>query len=330
MFSSIPFEVPGAFASGLADGSLTRIGTLIKNTGTGRIIAHVQETGIGQQLVSGFVGSPFSPSSALNAGSSFVANAQLSQLKRMVEGLQILQYANLGVAVAGLGVSIVGFAVISMKLKKIEQSIEHLSQKIDLRFEEFYERQLRRDLSKIRGMFERIELAQRLSDPRIELHSVASSLTEASSTLRDQLEFRLSLNTFDEQLFSLLSQSMMLCDTARVEAYLLAEEFDSAHLAANNIAAVYSELFDDLSPYELAAKRQIEHSVARGKTLSELRRDRVGMQDLVAGVRDITDAAMTKPYLIETLEEQDISGSDYIKRLRSEREQPVLLLTRAD
>lgn len=55
------------------------------------------------------------------------ANAQLVQLKKMVKSLQVLQYANLGIGLAGIGVTVVGFAVVSKKLNNIKETVERLS-----------------------------------------------------------------------------------------------------------------------------------------------------------------------------------------------------------
>ena len=50
------------------------------------------------------------------------------------------------------------------------------------------------------------------------------------------------------------------------------------------------------------------------------------MNPLVQAIRDVTDAALTKPFLIETLIEKGIGGRDFISALRDEKEHPLLLL----
>ena len=92
MIESISFAIPTEFAAGLANGSLIRIGTLLKESGTGRIVAHIQETGLAQNLLSEMPVRMFppqlgSPAELLSLASSGYANFQLDQLKTMVEGL---------------------------------------------------------------------------------------------------------------------------------------------------------------------------------------------------------------------------------------------------
>lgn len=324
MLAKLIFEVPAKFAAGLADGSLVRIGALIKDSGTGNIVAHIQESGLGQQLASSALGSPFS---SLNTASSLAANVQLGQLQTMVAGLQMLQYANLGVALTGVGVCVAGFAVVNKKLKNIESGIAKLSQKVDAHFAEFYENQLRRDLYRVRGMFERIELARRLSEPRIELNAVASSLTEISSVIRGQIEYLLQRPTFDESLLTLLTQAMTTIDNARVEAYLLANETDSAYYATEGIANNYCDLFDSITPYDLHQKHWTVHKFGSDRVRAGLGNTLGSAKDLVTGLRDIADAAMTKPLLILELDRQNIPGPDYIAALKDENEQPLVLLS---
>lgn len=321
MFTHIPFDVPARFLSGLADGSLSRFGTIIKDNASGKIVAHVQESGVGQNLISSIVGSPFAP---LNAISSIVANFQLAQLKTLVESLRALQFANLGVAAAGVGVSVVGFAVMNAKLKNLESAVKQVSLELEKQFAELYNEQLRRELSDLRGALEGVELAQRLKDPRSELNSLASSLTRISSVTRGRLETLLDKNFFDEALFTLFARALLTSDKARVEAYLLADELDSAHHAAGAIGDSYSNLFDALSPGELTNKLQISHQNNKGLFESEL--NTVGLKNMVNALRDITDAAMTKPLLIEDLRRQGISGPEYVQAVRDERSQPVVLL----
>ena len=323
MINQFVFKIPEALGPGIIDGSLKQFGTIIKDTQTGKIVAHMQETGLGQQLFSSLVSSPFSP---LDTISSVAGNFQIAQLKRLVEGLQILQYANLGVALTGVGVSVVGFAVVNSKLKRIESSIEKVSSKIDQRFAELYENQIRRDLHSLRGILERIELAKRLSDPKGELISASSRLIEVSSVIRGQLEYQVHNPFFDEYLFTQLTSALLMSDNARIEAYIMANEYDYAYHAATAVSECYSGLFDEITPFDLKNKARMRHVSLRDKADERSGNVTVGPSNLVAGLRDITDSAITKPFLIEELWRRGIPGSDYVASLRNEKKEPIVLL----
>jgi hypothetical protein len=322
MVNELTFKVPEFLMSGIASGDLTRFGSIIKNSQTGKIVAHVQETGLAQNIFSSLASAPFSP---LETISSLAANAQIHQLKRMVESLQILQYANLGVALVGVGVSVAGFAVVNKRLNTIQSSIERLSTKIDQRFVEFYEHQLRRDLDTLRGVLMHIESAGRQSNPKAELMSVTSRLAEISSVIRGQLEYHLQSDTFDENLFTQLTCAMLMSDNARVEAYIVADEYQSAHYTASTISTSYCNLFDNVTPFDLKQKKHIKRNDLREKArgLTSI----IGnMNQFVASLRDVTDLAISKPVLIEELGRRGIIGADYISALRNETEEPIVLL----
>jgi hypothetical protein len=118
----------------------------------------------------------------------------------------------------------------------------------------------------------------------------------------------------------------MMANAARVEVLLLADELDGAHETARLIGRSYSELFDSLSPYELAEKKGqllLERSL---NTTIHARKELLDMDTLVTSLRDITDTALTRPLTIEALDKKGISGNEYITRLGDEKENPILLL----
>ena len=94
---------------------------------------------------------------------------------------------------------------------------------------------------------------------------------------------------------------------------MLANEMRAAHDLSINIGQNYSQLFDNISPKSLVNKIGVEG-------------DQSVIKNLVAGVRDITDAALTKPMLIESVIEQGISGPEFVLAVKDEKEQPLLLI----
>jgi hypothetical protein len=68
---SIPFEIPAKFAGDIANGTLIRFGALLKDSNSGNIVAHLQETGVAESLMRGAL----SPLTALNSVSSGLASA---------------------------------------------------------------------------------------------------------------------------------------------------------------------------------------------------------------------------------------------------------------
>ena len=130
MFGQIPFDLPLRFLPGLASGDIVRYGAILKEAGTGRILGHLQESGIAQSLLSQALSSATSPlslaSSVVNTGSSIYTAIQVRQLKAMMETLQALQVATLGVSLVGVGVSVAGFLYMRKRFNSLDGRLDRL------------------------------------------------------------------------------------------------------------------------------------------------------------------------------------------------------------
>lgn len=146
----IPMDPAAKFIADLASGKLIRYGAVLKEAGTGRIVGHLKETGDMGSFLSSFVTSPFK---VTNAVISKVANVAINpigtavdigghvingyqirgvqksvtEVKELVEGLQLSTNIAAIASVAGLGVSIAGFAIVNNKLKKMDAKIDRIA-----------------------------------------------------------------------------------------------------------------------------------------------------------------------------------------------------------
>lgn len=323
MLGPIPFEIPASYAAQLQSGALVRAGALLKDAGSGQIVAHLQETGLAHSLISSAMGSPFSPISAL---SSVAANAQLAQLKSMVEGLQILQFANLGATVAGIGISAIGFTLMNKKLNGLQTAMDTLARRIEESFKELHIRELRGHYSRIHGLFDQADQAYYQRNPSAKWQQLEKDLADESAYFRGEVAYLLQCETFDRGLFEALTRSYTLCNAGRIECLVLSRELNAAHKVSKDVARDYNELFDPLNPSKLAHKSALLIQKKDTPFDHLLRQEMFVMRDLVSNVRDAQDAALSKPYLLETLIEREVDGYEYLRQLREEKERPLLLL----
>jgi len=323
MLGPIPFEVPAKFAGELASGSIVRVGALLKDTGSGQIIAHLQETGLAQNLLNSAVSSPFSPLQVLNTPSSLLANVQLAQLKSMVEGLQMLQFANLGATVAGIGVSAIGFALMNKKLNGLQSQMTTFESRVEERFMQLHERELRSHYSRIHGFFNQADQAHSLTNSTAEWLRLSSELSEESVYFRGEVAHLLKSEIFDNDLFEALTRSYALCNSGRIECLVLARELPAAQKVSEDVAGDYNRLFDPLIPIQLAHKSA---NLIENTDDDLLKQELLGMQNLVGNLRDVQDASSSKPYLMETLIEREIDGYEYMQAITNEKEQAFLLI----
>lgn len=156
MFSRIPFDLPLQYLPGLATGDIVRYGAILKDAGTGRILGHLQESGISQSLLSQALSSATSPlslaSSVVNTGSSIYTAIQVRQLKAMMETLQALQVATLGVSLVGVGVSVAGFLYMRKRFNSLDGRIDKLVDAVKVGFESLEMSGFRQQMSRTKSL----------------------------------------------------------------------------------------------------------------------------------------------------------------------------------
>jgi hypothetical protein len=323
---SYAFEVPARYAAQFASGEIVRFGALLKDSVSGRVVAHLQETGAFQQILSQAGALPFSPVSVLNTVSSIGANIQLHKLTHLVQSLQLLQVATLGISIAGVGVSVIGFAMMNKKLNALSDQISTLSARIDSHFKEQREREFRAHFSKLRGLCDQADQAMALSNPIPELLRLAPLFADESAFLRGELAHYINTSVFEPDLFQSLTLSYSLCNSGRIQCLLLAGELRGALRVSEDDASSANELFDRLRPIHLAKKLNPDPSLDGKPGDINANRYLWSMQDFVMNVRDIQDCMNSKPFLIETLMAKKVDGFEYLNQLRQQKDEPLLLM----
>jgi hypothetical protein len=316
MISTIPFEIPAQLLGKLATGEAIRYGTLLKDSVTGQILGHVQETGIAQSVLSNVVASGGNPismvvgvgSDMVNAGASLYAGVQVAKLKAMMETLQSLQVATLGVSLVGVGVSVAGFYYMHKRFNKLEGRMDQLAETIRAGFQEQRQNDLRSQMARTKGYIQRAQHAQSLFDPRPEYSNVAAALTDQAAYFEGEIAFMAKSNgPINPEMFWQLAQMLMLCNNVRIDCRIRTNELRHALAISESISAEYNDLFTQLTP--LSFGQAVDQGLASVRVL-----------------RDASDAAASKPYLIDSLRTQRISGSDYIESLEQEKDAPYLML----
>lgn len=326
MLTQIPFEVPTKYATEMAAGNIVRAGALLKDSGTGKIVAHLQETGVAQEILSSVVSSPFAPLKVLETPAALAANVQLAQLKTMVEGLQILQFANLGATVAGIGISALGFALMNSKLNGLSDQISSLQSEVAASFREVHERELRGHYSRIHGLFNQADQALTLSTPSNELHRVAGALADEGAYFRGEVAHLIGKDTFDTELFSAMTRSLALCNAGRIECLVRSGELKASQKIAEDVAGDYNTLFDPITPTKIAHKLSAQVTKSEQDFEERLSENMPLAKSLVTNLRETQDAAMSKPHLIDTLISRGIEGPEYMLAIEAENQCPILLI----
>lgn len=312
MISNIAFEIPAELLARVASGEVIRYGTILKDVGTGQIIRHMQETGVAQSVLSSLTAGPFAPFSiaanVINAGSGIYTGIKINQLQVMVQMLQSLQVATMGISLAGVGVSVAGFYYMHKRIKTLEGSIGQLGAEIRAGFESLDRRDLRKQLHLTKSLLQRAQQAQALSDPRAEYSEVAAGLADQAAYFEGEVAFMVKAQgPINKDDFWRLTQMLMLCNGVRIDCRIRTNELRHALTVSEAISSEYNHLFSHLTPTSF------------GPAVNE------GLA-MVRILRDASDAADSKPYLIDYLRTQRIQGIDYIEAIEQEKTSPYLLL----
>jgi len=313
MITQIMFEIPAMYEAAVRSGKVIQIGGLLKNAASGQIVAHLQESGLAHSLIGKGMLASTNPamlavSEAANSATGIYTAVQVKQIKAMVEGLQALQIATLGVSLLGVGVSVAGFIYMRKRFNSLDSKIETLINTVNVGFEDQRKAMLRSHLSQVKSLMQQANQAPTLSKPEHEYSRIAESLAEQATHFEGELEFVMKVSgKISSELFWQLTQALMVCNSVRIDCRMRTNELHNALTVSEDVAQGYQRLFGRLTPISFDA--QIDEC---SSTLNVL--------------KDITDAAATKPYLIDYLRSQQIDGRSYMTQLEDETERPLLML----
>lgn len=312
MITQILFEIPSAYETAVSAGSLLQVGGLLKDAATGQIVAHLQESGIAHSLLSKALGASMGPvglaAEGLNVASGVYTAVEVTQMKSMIASLQTLQYATLGVSLVGVGITVAGFVYMHKRFNALDGRLDELMKSIQSEFTRQRESALRGHMSQVKGLLKSVKQAPTLSRPEIEYSRVAEAMSEQAAHFEGELEFLIKTDSkINVEMFWQLAQLLMLSNSVRIDCRIRSNELRNAREISESVAEDYQRLFDPLSVASFLTPEGDGAVVTRT-------------------LREITDASMTKPYLIEYLRTQRIHGADYLGRLDSETQNPLLML----
>jgi hypothetical protein len=330
----IPFKVPEAYLTDVAAGALRRIGTTLRDTQTGRIVAHLQETGTYlAKLGAG------NPAGLLlgggNLASSLAANRQLEQVKSMLSGLQMLGAATLAASVVGVGVSAAGFALVLRRLAGLEGQVraagaDALAARVAAERVEAQWSAAQRAL--VEHLLGRAEEAWERSDAVSVWREVEGPLDLAQCYWRHLVAGQGDGGLFLDPRFEFAQaaaayEAVLVLAHARVQVLLLLEERRAARRCLAEALEWHGVTVLPLEPERVAAARARALAGSAGLRETDARLQLLRHTErFKATVREVHLNLGTAPELVADLERRGISGREYVEAIRGERERPLLLL----
>ena len=326
-------QVPPEFWAKIADGAAFVEGSLVKDSATKLILTHLQPT---SQLTNVLANAAGGPLGGVTAVSSLAANAQLVQIKSLLESLQTVATIGAAASVLNLGVSIGGFALVLTRLRAMDAKLDGIAQKIDA-----IAKTLDTDFrAKGYSALNRAESAFELSSPAerkrywqeaerdldyLVQHSFQKLMgmgldDPAGLAANARTRFVMS-GTISSQEARDALQWLMACAGARVEILLCLEEPVAAAKLAGNVHQWMAGI--QVTPKELAQQRLAGRLVPPAQ-MQSVTADAVGLSTFL---NRSTTTFGERAMLCNMLHDRQVDTQKYVMDVRRHPDPVMLMLT---
>lgn len=310
----IPFNIPAKFAAQYAAGSIVRIGTLLKDANTGRIVGHLQETGLLQKTVQSLGGfDPTGVTGVLSASQNLVILNKINNLQSGLSFLQGLQSASLATSVIGVGVTAASTAIILNRLGQIDNSILNLKDEIRSLGDVAIEREVRNLLADLQTELERLEELPYAKWPEARAQSSEEKLHRLFNNVLELTVFisRSSQDTFDAKLFSVLISALALSASAGLKLLMWLGDVE---IAKQRIKRQLHKV--DLLQREVPTDRL---------SFMLTGQDPLSIEGLSGQIREIRHRFASLPFLLQALENGKIGSRDYLQEIEYNETSELLI-----
>jgi hypothetical protein len=334
MIPPLLFEVPSLLQSQVMSGALRQVGALILNPQTGRIVAHLQETGDAQQLSTLLINagpSAFSAiASPLSAVGSIATYVQNRQILASLEALQGLQIGGLVLNGLGLGVSLAGFAVMSAKLDRLTVQIKAIDDRlarIESRIEDLHDAEIQRDFVALRAVCKQIDDAWSVANPSLEWSAAAGVLYQLEARFFDRARQAQNAPTLAIDRFESFIDAALLASAGLVSVRTAMDDLNAAQIAAADTVNSLNSLTNRIGILELVDIRlRKDMGLTLAGKIDALARHRVEAFAHLALFRAREDQAFSASHTISYLNRSGYSGRAYLEALRESKEAPIAIV----
>lgn len=330
------YDPPPHLMGRLADGTASLIGAIIKDNSTGRILGHVQQTGMLQQSLSEMLGlssGAFPPLGAavsvLQAAVSVLQNEQIKHgIRQLQDGMalmQTLQYGTLALSGLNLGVSVAGFALMEMRLRGMEKHLDRIEDAIGQVTKDRRDDDIRAVLAEIQADLRNIDSLPTRESPARAAEALQIALDRQASRL--ETHFRREADTANRDSMTLdhlerlwtLAAAIRLCQEASLQALFIGNNLATAEINGLSLARGQIGLLDMVSPDQLARLVARHDPACHGKAL--------GQAHLLSdGLRGGVESLVGQVSIVRTLAATGTSGLAYLREAREEHERELLFL----
>ena len=312
----IPFAIPLKFVAGFKAGQLVRYGALLKDANTGRIVGHMQETGLFQDVLKG-VGMVADSGGFLPLGiGNLVQNQRMiSKLKDISADLGVLkgmQIGSLAIGVLGIGVSVISTKIILNRLKDLSQHVIDVGQKIDQQAENLLTFEIGKRLAELETEVERYHELPLRKKTKVQSEASEETLHRLASQFYHVAELCAKPDNGKMNITLLWQIVTAIGLTSKLGLHMLIEndEMSVAHRRAVTFYQKFAALHRRL-PQDYVA------------TYSH---DKESAQAFSSGMTEIRHHLASMPSYIEAIQATGTRGPDYLAVAKEQKDSPYVIL----
>ncbi len=351
-------QIPPEYRIKLANGSLKLIGSVIRDSQTGRIVGFLQESGALSQSLGGLarLANPFGSLAglALQAGQVVQNEAirsgvnrletQVDAATRIIETipadlklLQNLGVANLALGATGIGVSVVGFGIMTAKINAVQQDIAAMQgqlHSISSRIERVHQDMIEADFLAVHSLSRLYEEGWGFTDlNRAEQQWLR--ISHEARSLQDRFAWR-ARELLNTDLAHVATADRMidaanLASGLRVASLVACNEGALAETVAAEAAMQVEAITGSIGLAELTHGFLPEGKEAGTSDYEiEMTRARDAARPLLNKLREREAATATRTAPLQLLAERKIAPRAWLEAARNETQEPVLMLLADD
>lgn len=326
------YSIPPELQARIMDGTASLVGAIIKDNVTGRILGHVQQSGVWQVLLDramGFTSTGFSPLGILSVGSSFVQNEQIKHgIRQLQDGMalmQTLQYGSLALSGADFGVSVAGFALMEMRLRGMEKQLSRVEDAIGQITAVRRDDEINAIFADIQADLRNIDSLSTRESPGHAADILQTKLDRHASRLETHfrreadIADRVSMTLNDIERLWALAGAIRLCHEASLQALFIGNNLATAEGNGLSLARGQLGLLEIVSPDQFARLVARHDPASQDKALEQ-------SHLLSDGLRGGVESLVGQASIARTLAATGTSGLAYLSEAREEQERGVLFL----
>ena len=325
------YAIPPLLQAAIDSGGAQLFGAIIKDTTTGQILGHVQQTGLTTQILNGIGGlggqalNTFTPLGMISVAQNEHLRQGVAALKEGMVLMQGLQYGTLALSGLGLGVSIAGFALMNARLGGIETRLAEIADAVGQITAERREDEVTAIFADISADIRNVDSLTIRANPRSVAERMQENLARSAARLDRHLRREAGLTGLSsiplERLDRLwtLAAAIRLCQEAAIQALFAADELGVAETYATLCLNEQMALLETISPDALSRLVARGDPAMRSQALDQARH-------LSDGIRGGVMALAGQISIAGTLQAEGTSGLDYLRQVREDESHPLLFL----